>query len=111
MGDSVPATRIKLSRGQVSIIGGALVPVLGIAMSKLLDISWKDLLELVKAIGWTKAVSTVFFFGAHAWVYRLYEDRVADRKAEIDRLAAENREYRDRFTLLLDKHMGLKRQD
>ena len=38
----------------------------------------------------------------HRTTMRSYEGRLSERQTEIDRLAAENREYRDRFTRILD---------
>lgn len=52
-----------------------------------------------------KGVFTVFFFGAHFVVYRLYLGRLKDRQREIDRLAEDNRDYREKFMHILDmKH-------
>lgn len=70
--------------------------------------SWADVQNIVGVFGWTKGIFTIFFFLAHFWVYRAYEGRLQDRQLEIDRLAADNRDLRDRFTALLDKHMGYK---
>ena len=74
---------------------------------------WHLLVALVNEHGLVAGGATIFFFGAHWWIYRLYEGRIADAKAsadarvsdrqkEIDRLLAENSEYRDRFFKLLD---------
>jgi len=62
-----------------------------------------NILEFVKALGWTKGVFTIFFFMAHGWIYNLYRGRLNDRQKEIDRIAEENREYRERFLKLMDK--------
>jgi len=62
--------------------------------------------SFISAFGWTKGVFTIFFFSAHAWIYRLYNGRLNDRQAEIERLAKDNHEYRERFLKLLDKHLG-----
>ncbi|MFL5384629.1 MAG: hypothetical protein ACJ8GN_19065 [Longimicrobiaceae bacterium] len=69
--------------------------------------SWEQVGELIREFGWAKGVFTIFFFVAHAWIYRLYTGRLADRQQEIDRIAADNREYRERFLALLDRQMGL----
>ena len=36
-------------------------------------------------------------------IHQQYEKQLQDRQSEIDRLAADNREYRERFLVLLDK--------
>lgn len=72
-----------------------------------MELSWETIRDFIVAFGWTKGVFTIFFFGAHAWVYRLYNGRLQDRQNEINRLAADNHDYRDRFTALLDKHLEL----
>lgn len=66
--------------------------------------TWDEILSFIKALGWTKGVFTIFFFLAHGWIYNLYRDRLKDRQSEINRLATDNREYRERFLSLLDKH-------
>ena len=68
---------------------------------------WAAIKEFIIEFGWTKGVFTVFFFSAHYWVYRLYEGRLKDRQAEIDRLAQDNREYRHTLLTLYDKHFGI----
>ncbi len=60
------------------------------------------LLEMIKALGWAKGMFTVFFFMAHGYIYSLYRGRLNDRQKEIDRIASENREYRERFLKLMD---------
>ena len=37
----------------------------------------------------------------------MYNGRLKDRQDEINRLAADNHEYRDRFLAMLDKHFAL----
>ena len=66
--------------------------------------SWAEIKDFIVTLGWAKGVFTIFFFLAHAWIYNLYSGRLKDRQAEIDRLSADNREYRERFLSLLDKH-------
>lgn len=36
-------------------------------------------------------------------IHQQYQQHLQDRQHEIDRLAADNREYRERFLVLLDK--------
>lgn len=47
----------------------------------------------------------VTWIGGHIWVYKMYNDRLKDRQEEIDRLAADNRDYRDRFLHFIDERM------
>lgn len=63
---------------------------------------------LLEKIGWVNGTFVVFFFGAHYVLYRMYLGRLNDRQKQIDALAAENREYRERFTALLDGHHDFK---
>lgn len=66
--------------------------------------AWADILELIKSLGLFNGIFVIFFFMMHGWVFMLYRGRINDRQKEIDRIAAENREYRERFTKLLDRH-------
>lgn len=68
----------------------------------------KALQEFLLAIGYTNGLFALFFIGAQVWIYREYQGRLADRQKEIERLAEENREYRERFLQILDKHHKLK---
>ena len=67
-----------------------------------MDFDVDDLLEMIKALGWAKGMFTVFFFMAHGYIFSLYRGRLNDRQKEIDRIASENREYRERFLKLMD---------
>lgn len=71
--------------------------------------AWDSIREILKQFGFTKGLFILFFFMAHGWVYRLYSGRLADRQAEINRIAEDNREYRERFLAILDDHFGLKK--
>ena len=63
-------------------------------------------LGLIDEVGLVGALLSVIVLGMHYAVYRLYLGRLNDRQKEIDKLAAENREYRERFLALLDKEFG-----
>jgi hypothetical protein len=67
-----------------------------------MDISFLDVLEAIKTLGVTKGLFVVFFIMAHGWIWSLYKGRLDDRQKEIDRIAGENREYRERFLKLMD---------
>ena len=64
----------------------------------------KLILEFIKELGWTKGVFAIFFFLAHWVIYSLYNGRLKDRQGEINRIAVENKEYRERFLNILDIH-------
>jgi len=65
--------------------------------------SWNDVFDAVRQFGWTKGVFTIFFFMAHAWIWKEYRGRLQDHRKQIDALAAENRQYRELFLGLIDK--------
>jgi uncharacterized membrane protein len=69
----------------------------------------KEALSLIRELGLFKGLFAVFFIMMHAWVFSLYCGRIKDRQKEIDRLAEDNREYRDRFLKILDEHQNYKR--
>ena len=62
--------------------------------------------DLIAQLGWVKGTFTVFFWVAHFWIFQLYKGRLADRQAEIDRLATDNHEYREHFMKLLQNQRG-----
>lgn len=72
-------------------------------MSKLAE-AWTIVKDAVASFGFVKGTFTLFFWVAQYWIYRLYSGRLKDRQREIDRIAKENREYRDRLLALMDKH-------
>ena len=48
---------------------------------------------------------------AHIWIARLHKGRLDDRQREIDRLAEDNRAYRELFVGLLHDKVGLTKED
>jgi len=68
--------------------------------------TWPQFADLIKAVGLANAINTVLLITAQGFIYWLYRGRLQDRQAEIDRLCVDNRDLRERFTKLLDKHMG-----
>ncbi len=42
----------------------------------------------------------------HYWIYRIHQGRLDDRQREIDRLADDNREYRESFLRLWHDKMS-----
>ena len=68
------------------------------------SIDWNAIYNLIKSFGLKDGLFIIFFIGAHLWIYKLYSGRLNDRKEEINRLAEDNHEYRDRFLTFLDEH-------
>ena len=67
---------------------------------------WDTINYVIKSIGiWGGLFVTLLIF-MHWWIYKLYEGRLTDRQQEIDKLAVENREYRERFYKLIDDKMS-----
>ncbi|WKD50341.1 hypothetical protein [Microbulbifer spongiae] len=62
----------------------------------------KDILSFVQEMGLKNGLFVIFFIFAHYLLFWMYRGRLKDRQLEIDRLAADNREYRDRFLKLMD---------
>jgi len=73
--------------------------------------SWKEIIEIVSKLGLLKGIFLIFFISANLWVWRLYVGRIKDRKEEIDRLAQDNREYRERFLSMIDKCINYKKNE
>lgn len=72
---------------------------------------WDIILQFIEALGWLEGVSTIFLFVFHMWIYALYKGRLNDRQDEIDRLAKDNREYREMFVELLDRKFGFNKKE
>lgn len=53
--------------------------------------------DTLNAFGLNKGLFILFFLGMHVWVYVLYKGRLDDRQKEIDRMAEENRNFREFF--------------
>lgn len=67
---------------------------------------WETIKTFIETFGWFKGVGTILFFIFHYWIYALYQARLEDRQKEIDRIAEDNREYRERFLTLLDNYFN-----
>mgnify|MGYP001061996513 CR=1 FL=1 len=63
-----------------------------------------EITNALSTLGYMEGLFALFFFMMHGWVFFLYHGRISDRQKEINRLAKENRDYRERFTKLLDRH-------
>lgn len=71
------------------------------------NLPWEEIRSFISDLGVVKGTFVVFFWVMHAALFTLYRGRLADRQSEINRLAVENREYRERFTALLDKQFKI----
>lgn len=74
-----------------------------------MNIPWEEIRKLIHELGPVGGTFVAFFWIAHAALFNLYNGRLKDRQREIDRIAAENKEYRDRFTRFLDKELNIPR--
>ena len=64
---------------------------------------FNTILKFIESLGWVKGVFAIFFFMMHGLYFMAMRGRLKDRQSEINKLAAENREYRERFLALIDK--------
>lgn len=72
---------------------------------------WNTIKDFLVQFGWIKGTLTIFFWLAHYWIYHLYNARLNDRQKEIDRLAGDNREYRERLLAIFDKQFEYKEKN
>lgn len=70
-----------------------------------------NLIELIKTIGMAKTLFSVILLSCHFFIFKLYNARLKDRQDEINRLAQENHEYRDRFLKLLDSKFNSQKKE
>lgn len=75
-----------------------------------MNLSWETIKDFVVSFGWAKGTLTILFWVFHIWIYRLYTARLEDKQKEIERLAQDNKEYRDRFLALLDRYFDYPRK-
>lgn len=64
--------------------------------------------DFIQSFGWVKGSFAIFFFLGHWYYLRALNQRVEDKQGEINRLAEDNRAYRDRYLAALDKKMNYK---
>ena len=78
-------------------------------MARAFGLDWipaaiRAVTELIREVGPVNGVIILFFIGAHFMIFALYRGRIKDRQGEINRLADDNHQYRERFLSLLDQH-------
>ena len=57
------------------------------------------------------AICATIILSCHFYIFKLYKQVLKDRQKEIDRLAEENHQYRDRFIKLLDNKFNYKTEN
>jgi len=72
-------------------------------------ITWDTILKFIQSLGLVKGIFVIFFFLMHGLYFLAMNGRLKDRQAEIDRITADNREYRERFLSILDESQGYKK--
>lgn len=85
---------------------GSFYPVGHLLSSESLD----ALNNFLTSLGIVKGLFALFFIIAHLWIYGQYRGRLNDRQKEIDRLAEDNRRYREIYLKNLDEKFGYKKQ-
>jgi F0F1-type ATP synthase membrane subunit b/b' len=70
------------------------------------QVNLETILQFIQTLGWVKGVFAIFFFLMHGLYFMAMRGRLKDRQREIDRLAADNKEYRERFVAMIDKAQG-----
>ena len=68
-----------------------------------MNLSW--LTDVFVKVGIWEGLFILFFFIAHKVLFSLYNERLEDRQREIDRLAKENHEYRNKFMKLVEANL------
>ena len=76
-----------------------------------MEIPWDEIRKFINDLGLIRGTFVVFFWAAHAAIFALYNGRLRDRQKEIDRIAAENKDYRDRFTTLIDRQFKIRKNE
>ncbi len=64
-----------------------------------------NLHKLVKEVGTYQSLFIIFFIGVHIYIRRLYDANMADKQNQINRLAEENKEYREKFIKMVDQKL------
>jgi hypothetical protein len=67
------------------------------------QLDWESVKTLLVSFGLVRGLFVIFFLMAHYFIWKQYKGRLDDRQKEIDRLAQDNREYRERFLTFMDQ--------
>ncbi len=61
--------------------------------------------QAIKEIGIYESISALLIIALHLYIKNLYDKNISDKQDQIDRLALENREYREKFIKFLDNKL------
>lgn len=64
--------------------------------------------EFFRNLSFTEGAMLILVVLFYRGTIKSYHKRLDDRQKEIDRLAADNREYRERFVQLMDRELKLR---
>jgi len=67
---------------------------------------FESFLEFMKQLGWAKGGLSFIVLLIHFWIFYMYRTNMRDKQRQIDALAADNREFRDRFLSIIDNQHG-----
>lgn len=70
-----------------------------------------DFTSLVNTVGLSNTLFSLIILSCHFYIFRMYNDRLKDRQDEINRLAEENRQYRDRFLKIIDAKFSNQKEE
>ena len=62
--------------------------------------------EFFSTLTFIEGVLLILLLLGGFWIYKSQQRQLDDRQREIDRLAADNREYRDRFERIMNQKLG-----
>ena len=62
--------------------------------------------EFFSTLTFIEGVLLILLLLGGFWIYKSQQRQLDDRQREIDRLAADNREYRDRFERMMNQKLG-----
>lgn len=72
-----------------------------------MDGLWKFL----SGLSFTEVVLLILLIYGGRLIFTVHQRQLNDRQREIDRLAEDNREYRERFLWILDRRLGVESED
>ncbi len=68
---------------------------------------WDIIIAILSDFGIRDGLFVIFFIVFHYWIWKLYINRLSDRQNEINRIAEENREYRETFMALVNNKLEI----
>jgi len=72
---------------------------------------WDNIVTILEKYGLFGGTFFLFWIFANWYFHKQYNDRLKDKQNEIDRLAADIKDYRDRFLHFLDDKLDYKPKD